>query len=156
VACAAWALGEAGVQIVDATVTWESVVATGEDLVLHDSLCPMTPPDFISACLDRARSTGRPVVGVRPVTDTVKVVAEQLVGATLDREALLSVTSPLVVPAAVLAGMPERPDVDLARAVGDLVAAGHAVETIAAPPEGRRVASPEDVRVLDALTTHAG
>ncbi len=155
-ACAAWALGEAGVRIVDASVGWETIAAAGEDLVLHDSLCPMVPPGFISACLDRARSTGRPVVGVRPVTDTVKVVSDRLVGATLDRDALLAVTSPLVIPAAVLAGMPERPDVDLARAVADLAASGQAVDTSVAPPEGRRVSSPEDVQVLAALTTEAG
>jgi 2-C-methyl-D-erythritol 4-phosphate cytidylyltransferase len=156
VACAAWALGEAGIRLVDATVAWEDVVAAGEDLVLHDSLCPMTPPAFIHACLDRARSTGRAVIGVRPVTDTVKVVADHRVGATLDRDALLAVTSPLVLPAAVLARVPVRPHVDLARAVADLAAAGQSVETMAAPPEGRRVSSPEDVRVLDALTTAAG
>lgn len=151
-ACAAWALGEAGVRIVDATVAWEAIVESGEDLVLHDALCPMTPPAFIAACLERARSTGRPVVGVRPVTDTVKEVSGALVGETLDRDALLAVTSPLVVPAAVLAELADRPDVDLVRAAAELAAAGHPVATLAAPPEGRRVSSTEDVRVLDALT----
>ena len=74
-ACAAWAVGEAGVDLVDATVEWETIVEAHRDLVLHDSLCPMTPPAFIAECVQRARDTGRPVVGVRPVTDTVKVVA---------------------------------------------------------------------------------
>jgi 2-C-methyl-D-erythritol 4-phosphate cytidylyltransferase len=152
VACAAWALGESGVDLVDASVEWERIVATGSDLVLHDSLCPMTPPSFIAACLDRVRATGRPVVGVRPVTDTVKVVDHQLVGATLDRESLLAVTSPLVLPAAVLADLGALPSADLAQAVADLAAGGHAVETLAGPPEGRRVSSAEDVRVLEALT----
>lgn len=156
VACAAWALGEAGVQLVDASVTWEQLVEAGEDLVLHDSLCPMTPPAFIASCLEQARATGAPVVGVRPVTDTVKVVRDHLVGETLDRDGLLAIASPLVIPAAVLAAMPHRPSVDLARAVADLAAAGHPAGTLVAPPEGRRVSSPEDVRVLDALTTRAG
>lgn len=155
-ACAAWALGESGVDLVDASVTWEAIAGSGQDLVLHDSLCPMTPPSFIAECLARARSTGRPVVGVRPVTDTVKVVGHDLVGETLDRDALLAVTSPLVLPAAVLAGLAQRPSVDLARAVADLAAAGQPVDTVQAPPEGRRVGSAEDVRVLDALTSAAG
>ena len=100
----------------------------------------MTPPAFIAACLERARTTGRVVVGVRPVTDTVKVVADGVVGETLDRDGLLAVTSPLVLPAAVLAAAgPQRPSRDLARAVADLAAAGHRVEPVAAPPEGRRV-----------------
>jgi 2-C-methyl-D-erythritol 4-phosphate cytidylyltransferase len=153
VACAAWAVGEAGVDLVDATVEWETMVEAHRDLVLHDSLCPMTPPAFIAECVQRARDTGRPVVGVRPVTDTVKVVADGLVGGTLDRERLLAVASPLVVPAAVVARLPRRPDSDLLLALGELASAGHPAETVEAPPEGRRVTSPDDVRVLDALTT---
>jgi 2-C-methyl-D-erythritol 4-phosphate cytidylyltransferase len=152
VACAAWALGESGVDIVDATVAWESVAEAGEDFVLHDSLCPMTPPSFIAACIQQARSSGRAVVGVRPVTDTVKVVEKGLVGDTIDRDTLLAIASPLVVPAALVATLARRPGADLARAVADLAAAGHPVDTLPAPPEGRRVASPDDVRLLDALT----
>jgi 2-C-methyl-D-erythritol 4-phosphate cytidylyltransferase len=160
VACAAWALGESGVDLVDATVSWEGLVESGEDLVLHDALCPMTPPAFLAACLEHARTTGRPVVGTRPVTDTVKVVAAggagPVVGETLDRDGLVAVASPLVVPAAVLATLAHRPSSDLARAVADLAAAGHVVETLEAPPEGRRVSSPDDVRLLDALTSRSG
>ncbi|WP_210439845.1 2-C-methyl-D-erythritol 4-phosphate cytidylyltransferase [Nocardioides xinjiangensis] len=156
VACAAWAVGEAGVDLVDASVPWSELAAAGADLVLHDALCPMTPPAFIAACLDRARRTGRCVVGVRPVTDTVKVVAAGLLGETLDRDGLLAVASPLVVPARVLAAVPRRPSSDLARAVADLAASGHAVDTVEAPPEGRRVASPDDVRLLEALTSPLG
>ena len=160
VACAAWALGEAGVDLVDATVSWQGIVESGEDLVLHDALCPMTPPAFLAACLEQARASGRPVVGTRPVTDTVKVVTAgatgPVVGATLDREALVAVASPLVLPATVLATLAERPSSDLARSVADLTAAGHAVDTLEAPPEGRRVSTPDDVRLLDALTTRSG
>jgi len=160
VACAAWALGEAGVDLADATVPWEVVVDSGEDLVLHDALCPMTPPAFIAACLAQARTTGRPVVGTRPVTDTVKVVADgpagPVVGETLDRDALVAVASPLVIPAAVLATLAQPPSPDLARSVAALAAAGHAVDTLEAPPEGRRVSTPDDVRLLDALTTRSG
>lgn len=155
-ACAAWAVGEAGVDLVDASVPWSGIAEAGEDLVLHDSLCPMTPPAFIAECLERARSTGRPVVGTRPVTDTVKVVADGLVGETLDRSALVAVASPLVLPAALVASLPRRPDADLARAVADLAASGHPVETVPAPPQARRVSSPDDVRLLDALTTGRG
>ena len=125
---------------------------TGEDLVLHDSLCPMTPPAFIAACLARARSTGRAVVGVRPVTDTVKAVAGGMAGETLDRGSLVAVASPLVLPAALVASLARRPATDLSQAVADLAAAGHEVETVPAPPDARRVSSLDDVRLLDALT----
>ena len=144
-ACAAWALGESGVDLVDASVTWAGLVDAGEDVVLHDALCPMTPPAFIAACLEQARASGDVVVGVRPVTDTVKVVTEDRVGETLDRDDLMAVTSPLVLPAQVVARLDRRPDTDLA-------ASGHRVETVETPPEGRRVASEEDVRLLEALT----
>jgi 2-C-methyl-D-erythritol 4-phosphate cytidylyltransferase len=152
VACAAWALGESGVDLVDASVPWSGLVDAGQDLVLHDALCPLTPPAFIAACLERARATGRPVIGVRPVTDTVKVVADGLLGETLDRDDLLAVTSPLVVPAVVVATLARPPSSDLALAAADLGASGHAVETLEAPPEGRRVASADDLRLLEALT----
>jgi 2-C-methyl-D-erythritol 4-phosphate cytidylyltransferase len=155
VACAAWALGESEVDLVDASVPWAGLAESGDDVVLHDSLCPMTPPDFIRACVERARETGRPVVGVRPVTDTVKVVSDGFVGETVDREGLLAVASPLVIPAEVAAVI-DHPSHDLARAVVDLVAAGHQVETLVAPPEARRVSSVEGVRLLEALTDPRG
>jgi 2-C-methyl-D-erythritol 4-phosphate cytidylyltransferase len=133
-------------------VPWSGIVDAGEDLVLHDALCPMTPSTFIASCLELARRTGRAVVGVRPVTDTVKSVSDGLVGETLDRDRLLAVASPLVIPAAVLPRLGGRPASDLAVAVASLAAAGHAVDTVEAPPEGRRVASADDVRLLEALT----
>ncbi|SFB16389.1 2-C-methyl-D-erythritol 4-phosphate cytidylyltransferase [Nocardioides alpinus] len=154
--CAAWALGESGVDLVDAVVEWEAFVDAGRDVVLHDALCPMTPPSFIAACLEQARASGSVVVGVRPVTDTVKVLDDDRVGETLDRESLVAVTSPLVVPAHVVAELAACPSSDLAQAVADLAAAGHVVQTVPAPAEGRRVASIEDVRLLDALTTLEG
>ena len=152
-ACAAWALGESGVELVDATVTWAGLVDAGHDVVLHDSLCPMTPPSFIAECVREARRSGDVVVGCRPVTDTVKVVSDSRVGETLDRDHLVAISSPVVLPADVVARLDRRPATDLARAVADLAAAGHRVRLLPAPPEGRRVASVEDVRVLGALTS---
>ena len=43
VACAAWALGAAGVTLVDFVITWEQLTTLGAPLVLHDALCPATP-----------------------------------------------------------------------------------------------------------------
>ena len=48
VAAASWAVGEAGVQLFDATVSFEQVRAAGRDLLLHDPLCPLTPADFLA------------------------------------------------------------------------------------------------------------
>ena len=41
-------------------------------LVIHDPLCPLTPVAFIEQAIEESVQTGAVVVGVRPVTDTVK------------------------------------------------------------------------------------
>ncbi|MDI6910964.1 2-C-methyl-D-erythritol 4-phosphate cytidylyltransferase [Nocardioides sp.] len=151
VACAAWALGEAGVLPIDDGVEWSAVVATGEPLVVHDPLCPMTPPEFVAACVRRAVEDGSVVVGVRPVTDTVTVVADGIVGETVDRDALVSVAAPVVLPASVVAALDGLPSHDLVELVAAL-RRDHPVELVEAPPGARRVGSVDDVRLLEALT----
>ena len=150
VACAAWALGEAGVTLVDAGTPWSSLVAADEPVVLHDPLCPLTPPHFLVACVEAAAG-GDVVVGVRPVTDTVKVVEDGYVGRTLDREGLLQVVSPVVLPSAVVAALDGLPTSDLAALV-ELLARTYQVTTLEAPATARRVSSEDDLRVLEALT----
>lgn len=151
VACAAWALGEAGVLPIDDAIAWSAVVATGEPLVVHDPLCPMTPPEFVAACVRRAVEDDSVVVGVRPVTDTVKVVADGLVGETVDRDSLVSIAAPVVLPASVVAALDGLPSHDLVELVAAL-RRDHPVELVEAPPAARRVGSEDDVRLLEALT----
>ena len=151
VAAAAWALGESGVTPVDTGTTWAALVESGEPVVLHDPLCPMTPPEFIAACLERAVEHACVVVGVRPVTDTVKVVTDGVVGETLDRGGLVAVASPVVLPPDVVAALDGLPSTDFA-ALAAALRARFPVELVEAPPAARRVGSEEDVRVLEALT----
>lgn len=151
VAAAAWALGEAGVTPVDTGTPWAALVEAEEPVVLHDPLCPMTPPAFIAACVEQAVERSCVVVGTRPVTDTVKVVEDGLVGETLDRDGLVAVASPVVLPPAVVAELGGLPSTDFVALVAAL-RARHPVELAEAPPEARRVGSEEDVRVLEALT----
>lgn len=148
VACAAWALGEAEVTLVDATVPWEDVRGADQPLVLHDALCPMTPPAFVVECVRRAVAADVVVAGVRPVTDTVKQVADGLVGSTVDREGLVALASPVVLPARVVRELAAAPGTDLVALVRSLPD----VELVEAPPEGRRVASDDEVRLLEGLT----
>jgi 2-C-methyl-D-erythritol 4-phosphate cytidylyltransferase len=152
VACASWALGEAGVTLVDLGTLWAGLVDAAEPVVLHDPLCPLTPPGFIAACLAEAVEHDTVVVGVRPVTDTVKHVEGGLVGATVDREGLLAVTSPVVLPPSVVAALDGLPSSDFAALVAAL-AERFAVRTRQAPSEGRRINSLDDLRVLEALTS---
>lgn len=116
IAAATWSLGESGVTPVDFTTSWEGVVAAEEPLVLHDSLCPMTPPAFIAHCVATAIARGAVVVGVRPVTDTVKTITPvdgvAALGATIDRSTLVSVASPIVLPPAVAASLDGWPSGD--------------------------------------------
>ena len=156
VACAAWAMGEAGIHLLDLTTSWEAVREAGAPLVWHDALCPMTPPGFLAACVRRAVADGVVVAGVLPVTDTVKELVETpdgpVVGATYDRDGLRELASPLVLPAAVVAGLPDWPSPDFP-AVLDLLRERAAVDLLEAPASARRVRSPADLSRLEALTT---
>lgn len=151
VAAAAWAVGEAGVDLVDVTVPWHVIADLGRALVLHDPLCPMTPPDFITECAQVAVARDVVVVGVRPVTDTVKQVEDGRLGRTVDRDGLVAVCSPVVLPARVVAALPGRPTSDFVELVAGL-RSSYDVELVDAPPAARRVASDEDLEVLEALT----
>lgn len=158
VAAATWSLGESGVTPVDFTTSWEGMVAADEPLVLHDSLCPMTPPAFIAHCVSTALAREAVVVGVRPVTDTVKNLTIEdgvpVLGATIDRTSLVSVASPIVLPPVVVAALDDWPSGDFAEIAGAL-ARRFPVVSVEAPPVGRRVASEDDVRLLEALSASA-
>jgi 2-C-methyl-D-erythritol 4-phosphate cytidylyltransferase len=94
---------------------------------------------------------GAVVVGVRPVTDTVKVLEDGRLGGTVDRSGLVVVCSPVVLPAAVVAELDSTPDLDFAALV-EALAGRFPVERVEAPPEARRVGSDDDVALLAALT----
>lgn len=151
VACAAWALGDAGVTTVDLGTEWAGIVDSGEPFVLHDSLCPMAPAEYLEACLARAIETDRVVVGVRPVTDTVKRADQGIVGETVDRDELRAVATPIVLPASVVAGLSGLPSTDFA-VLAEWLRGAHELELVEAPPSARRVADEDDIQVLEALT----
>jgi 2-C-methyl-D-erythritol 4-phosphate cytidylyltransferase len=151
VAAAAWALGEAGVQLVDLGTDWAALADIGAPFVLHDALCPLTPPAFLAECVAHAADSAAVTVGVRPVTDTVKELDEGRLGATVDRGELVQVVSPVVLPAPVVAALRGVPTSDFAALVADL-ASRFPVVTLEAPAEARRVAEEGDLRVLEMLT----
>ena len=130
VACAAWALGEARVTLVDARVDWPTLRDAAEPLLLHDALCPMTPASFIAQCLASAVRTGAVVAGAGGS------------GAVL---------SPVVLPAQVVGELDGLPSVDLPELVRQLEAR-FSVQRVPAPASASRVASLEDIAALEALT----
>jgi 2-C-methyl-D-erythritol 4-phosphate cytidylyltransferase len=151
VACAAWALGDAGVTLLDTGITWDAVRRAEEPVVLHDALCPMTPADFIASCVRRALTDDAVVVATRPVTDTIKRIADGMVGETVDREGLTSIVSPVVLPPSVVSALVDEPATDLVTLVASL-AASHRVVLVEAPASARRVTSTEEIALLEALT----
>ena len=150
VACASWAMGEADVDLVDFTAGWDDVRGSGRALVVHDPLCPLTPTSFLAEAAARAVAEGVVVVGVRPVTDTVKELEGDRVGRTRDRDTLRQVTSPVVLPASVLAELDADPDLDDLPALAQRLAASYDVVWLEAPASGARVASESDLAVLAA------
>ncbi len=161
-ACAAWALDGAEVVLLDGSVTWEGLTPEDADeevvLVLHDALCPATPPVFVADCVQAARESGAVVAGALPVTDTVKQLDGEFVGATVDRESLAQVTSPVVIPqasfgaaAALWPGGPESVPTDAADVVARL-STRVTVHLADAPATSRRVQGPEDLELLEATT----
>jgi 2-C-methyl-D-erythritol 4-phosphate cytidylyltransferase len=152
VAVASWALEDAGVELLDFTVDWADVQAREAALVVHDPLCPRTPVEFLLSAVEAAAGD-RVVVGVRPVVDTVKTVDAGVLGDTVDRDALVVVASPVVLPAAVVAALPEAPVLDdLAELVRSL-RTDYEVLLLEAPPAARRVADESDLRLLANLPT---
>src|SRR5690242_3773622 len=92
VAIASWALGEAGVELLDFDESWGDVVSREAHLVVHDPLCPGTPVEFLREAVSTCERDGAVVVGARPVTDTVRAVdASGAAGETVDRSDLRAV-----------------------------------------------------------------
>jgi 2-C-methyl-D-erythritol 4-phosphate cytidylyltransferase len=155
VACAAWAMGEAGVHLLDLTTPWSAVRDAGLPLVWHDALCPGTPPELIAACVRRAVELDAVVAAVLAVTDTVKEVLEgadgPVVGRTLDRDGLRHLASPLVLPARVVGLRDDWPAPDLGAALA-VLRAEQRVELVEAPPAALRVRDLTDVARIEALT----
>ncbi len=72
------------------------------DLILvHDPLCPLVTTESLVEVL-ASTATGEAAVAVRPVVDTLKTLVRSVITATVDREALRVVISPVVLPAALL------------------------------------------------------
>ncbi|KQT92298.1 hypothetical protein ASG49_10255 [Marmoricola sp. Leaf446] len=159
-AAASWALTTAGATLYDLAVPFEQVRERGLDLVVHDPLCPLTPVEFLLEAIALARSTGAVVVGVRPVTDTVKQYdappdGRLRLGATVDRDGLVALASPVVLPAAVLAALDDLDTDDLAGLVAGL-SRRFPVRHLPAPALARRVADEADLEVLAALSATRG
>ncbi|HWU32843.1 MAG TPA: hypothetical protein VN108_08215 [Marmoricola sp.] len=154
IAVATFAVEAADITVLDPRTEWEYVVETELPLLIHDPLCPLTPSSFLFEAAEAALESDRVVVGVRAVTDTIKQDLGDRLGETVDRSGLREITSPIVVPARVVAALSALPRGDFAVMVEELHRYG--IQEIEAPALSRRVRVAEDIPVLEALGRPSG
>ncbi|HEX6515849.1 MAG TPA: 2-C-methyl-D-erythritol 4-phosphate cytidylyltransferase [Nocardioidaceae bacterium] len=151
VVLASTALEDAGVELLDFTETWAAVREMQRPVVLHDPLCPLTPVSFLRAAVEESARSGAVVVGVRPVTDTVKREHAGVVAETVDRDALWAVVSPVVIPVPVVVRLPDWPHLDDFASLVTWFRSGFEVAFLEAPPTARRVEDESAVLLLESI-----
>ncbi len=134
---------------------WAESDRQGTDLILHDALCPLTSVQFLREVRERAvERPGCSFMSFRPVTDTLKTIANERIRDTIDREGLAALTSPALVSASALGRATRanrRPPLsDFAELAAWLRTLGD-VELVKAPSLARRVDDPSAVNVLECL-----
>lgn len=149
IAAATFGVEAADITVLDPRTEWDYVVDTELPLVIHDPLCPLTPSSFLLEAAEACLASDRVVVGVRPVTDTIKQDLGDRLGETIDRSQLREITSPIVLPARVVAELTSLPSRDFAAIVARLDEYG--VRELEAPALSRRIRTAEDIPVLEAL-----
>jgi 2-C-methyl-D-erythritol 4-phosphate cytidylyltransferase len=121
-------------------------IAPFERVLIHDLLCPLTPPEFLR---EMAVSEPAAAAAVTPVTDTLKAMDGDLVAHTVDRDSLYVVASPVVVDRDVLARVP-----DVVEALSDAAVLVQRLRSLAdvaltpAPFLARRIVDAAELRVL--------
>ena len=126
-------------------------------LIVHDPRCPLLPAEAIGHCLAELAAAGpqAAVIGVRPVTDTIKEVVDGAVVDTVDRDALAALASPVVVGPGLLdrlsEHLPRAGDLADLSAVVEALAEAGTVVPVQVPSSARRVTDQEDIELLECL-----
>lgn len=153
--CEAVLVGAGGTE---SSTPLEQACATADLIVVHDPLCPLLAPAALRSCAAALRS-GEAVVGIRPVTDSLKEIADGWVSSTVERDTMAVLASPVVFAADVVAPLARvLPTVgelaDLVAVVGALGALCR-LRSVTVPSAGRRIADADDLAVLAAVS-HPG
>lgn len=111
-------------------------------VLIHDCLCPLAPADFLGTVADAGIAT----VAVRPVTDTLKVVEDDTIGGTIDRDNFCIVTSPTL-----LLDVAERPPTEDPAALVTWMRERGEVALIRAPQLARRASDASSVSVMESV-----
>lgn len=127
-------------------------------VLVHDAARPFASPALVNAVLhrlaDRGDNADKPVVGVIPgiaVVDTIKVVADGKVNATLNRAELMAVQTPQGFHRNELAQAHARAlenQWSVTDDAGLLERCGHAVAVIAGETRNVKITTPEDLAML--------
>lgn len=140
------------VRVAEGTTWWESLSpgkATGA-IVLLDPLCPLVPQRFVDTMLARlAGSPSTALAAFRPITDTIKTVADHQIMGTIDRDDFAIITSPVVIPAGIV-GAEAPPVRDFAELVGWLRGRAR-LDLVRAPSMARRVDDDSAVSLLECV-----
>jgi 2-C-methyl-D-erythritol 4-phosphate cytidylyltransferase len=121
--------------------------------VVHDAARPLVTRDLVERCLSELGDL-EGAIAAAPVTDTVKEGEDGRVLRTLDRSRLWSVQTPQVFRADALRSALETDPGRLAAATDDaslVESAGGTVRLVEAPPENRKVTTPLDMRIAEAI-----
>jgi 2-C-methyl-D-erythritol 4-phosphate cytidylyltransferase len=138
----------------DPSLPLGELCAGADRMVVHDPLCPLLTPAALARCA-ADQLPGVAVVGIRPVTDTVKRVEGAWLRDTLDRDGLAVLASPVVWGADLVAPLSQ-----LLPTAGDLADLSGLVTALAGlctlrgvevPSAGRRVGDPEDLALLTVM-----
>lgn len=137
----------------------EQACAGADLIVVHDPLCPLLAPADLRSCVAALRS-GEVVVGIRPVTDSLKGVVDGWLCSTVERDTMAVLASPVVFAADVVAPLARvLPTVgqlsDLVAVVGALGPLRR-LRSVTVPSAGRRITDADDLAVLAAVSQPGG
>lgn len=145
-----------GTRAVARSSPWRPLARGG--LLLHDARCPLLPGPALREAVQLLTAAGpsAALVGVRPVTDTIKEVVDGAVVGTVDRDALSALASPVVVGADLLdplaAALPLAGQLaDLPAVLAVLSGAGARLVAHEVPSSGRRLSDADDVVLMECL-----
>jgi 2-C-methyl-D-erythritol 4-phosphate cytidylyltransferase len=114
-------------------------------LLVHDPLCPLTPPSMLVS-MSAMGADGAAAVAVLTMTDTVKSTVGDVVTGTIDRAAVAAVASPFVGPTELVlrAGGAVLDLPGLVRRLWGLVS----IELVTAAAQCARVSEPSELELL--------
>jgi hypothetical protein len=117
-------------------------------LLVHDPLCPLTPPSMLVS-MSALGADGVAAVAVLAMTDTVKTTAGNVVTGTIERAAVAAVASPFVGPTELVlqAGGTLLDLPGLVRRLRGQVR----IELVAAAAQCARVSEPSELELLSSV-----